>query len=42
MVGHSFGGYLAACYCEKYPEKIEHLTLLSPAGTADQLTHPPE
>lgn len=42
LVGHSFGGYLAACYSQKYPENIEHLTLLSPIGTEDVENHPPE
>ena len=41
LVGHSFGGYLATCYAEKYPERIEKLVLLSPAGTTD-LNHDEE
>jgi pimeloyl-ACP methyl ester carboxylesterase len=32
LVGHSFGGYLAALYCEKYGERVNRLVLLSPAG----------
>lgn len=33
LVGHSFGGYLAACYTESYPDRVDRLIMLSPAGT---------
>lgn len=33
--GHSMGGYLSVAYCEKYPERVERLILLSPAGVPD-------
>jgi len=32
LFGHSLGGYLSACYAMKYPERVEHLMLISPAG----------
>lgn len=32
LVGHSMGGYLAAAYAMKYPERVDKLVLLSPAG----------
>jgi len=32
LFGHSLGGYLSACYAMKYPEHVEHLFLVSPAG----------
>ena len=32
LLGHSLGGYLAFCYCEKYPNSSIHLILASPAG----------
>lgn len=30
--GHSMGGYLSVAYCEKYPQHVERLILMSPAG----------
>jgi len=30
--GHSMGGYIAVAYCEKYPQHVERLILLSPVG----------
>jgi cardiolipin-specific phospholipase len=36
LVGHSFGGYIAANYCEKYPGHVRRLVLLSPAGTTEK------
>jgi len=33
--GHSMGGYLSVAYSEKYPERVERLILLSPAGVPD-------
>jgi cardiolipin-specific phospholipase len=32
LAGHSMGGYISVAYCEKYPEHVEQLVLLSPAG----------
>lgn len=32
LLGHSFGGYVAACYAHKYPSHIRSLVLLSPVG----------
>lgn len=32
LFGHSLGGYFAACYALKYPERVEKLILVSPAG----------
>jgi cardiolipin-specific phospholipase len=34
MLGHSFGGYLAVLYNQKYPGHIKRLILLSPVGTS--------
>ena len=35
LVGHSMGGYISFCYAERYPERIENLTLISPVGIPD-------
>ncbi|KAI9316780.1 Alpha/Beta hydrolase protein [Dichotomocladium elegans] len=32
LMGHSLGGYFAACYALKYPKRVEKLILVSPAG----------
>jgi cardiolipin-specific phospholipase len=32
LAGHSMGGYLSVAYCEKYPERVDRLILLSPVG----------
>ncbi|KAJ3393974.1 hypothetical protein HDU84_000473 [Entophlyctis sp. JEL0112] len=39
LVGHSLGGYLAAVYAIKHPQRLHSLTLLSPFGL---LSHPKE
>jgi cardiolipin-specific phospholipase len=36
LAGHSMGGYLSVAYCEKYPERVERLVLLSPVGVPEQ------
>ena len=35
LSGHSMGGYLTAAYCERYPESVERLVLISPVGVPD-------
>lgn len=35
LSGHSFGGYVAVAYCERYPERVDQVILLSPLGVAD-------
>jgi pimeloyl-ACP methyl ester carboxylesterase len=39
LCGHSIGGYLSVAYAERYPERVEKLVLISPAGLAGP---PPE
>ena len=36
LAGHSMGGYIAVAYCERYPQHVERLILLSPVGVPDQ------
>ncbi|KAL3514732.1 hypothetical protein ACH5RR_027449 [Cinchona calisaya] len=36
LLGHSFGGYVAAKYALKHPEHIQHLILVGPAGFTSQ------
>lgn len=36
LMGHSMGGYLSAAYSLKYPERVEKLLLVSPAGVPKQ------
>lgn len=36
LLGHSMGGYISVAYCERYPERVEHLLLLSPVGVSDE------
>jgi pimeloyl-ACP methyl ester carboxylesterase len=33
--GHSMGGYLATAFCERYPESVERLLLVSPVGVPE-------
>jgi len=32
LAGHSMGGYIGVAYAERYPQHVERLILLSPAG----------
>jgi len=36
LAGHSMGGYLSVAYCERYPERVDRLVLLSPVGVPHQ------
>eukprot|EP00939_MAST-03C_sp_MAST-3C-sp1_P002601 g2601.t1 len=36
LLGHSVGGYLACCYAEKYPSRINRLVLASPVGVPEE------
>ena len=32
LLAHSLGGYLAVRYAQRYPDRVAHLMLISPAG----------
>jgi abhydrolase domain-containing protein 5 len=32
LMGHSMGGYVSAAYALKYPERVQHLIMVCPAG----------
>ena len=36
LAGHSMGGYLGVAYCEKHPERVERLILISPVGVPEE------
>jgi cardiolipin-specific phospholipase len=35
LAGHSMGGYISVAYSEKYPQHVQRLILLSPAGVPE-------
>jgi cardiolipin-specific phospholipase len=39
LAAHSMGGYMSVAYCEKYPQHVERLILISPAGVPDDSNH---
>lgn len=36
LLGHSFGGYLSACYALQYPDHLERLVLVDPWGMTEK------
>ncbi|XP_036822266.1 1-acylglycerol-3-phosphate O-acyltransferase ABHD5-like isoform X2 [Oncorhynchus mykiss] len=36
MLGHNFGGYLAAAYSLKYPTRVKHMVLVEPWGLPER------
>ncbi|MFS7972317.1 putative 1-acylglycerol-3-phosphate O-acyltransferase [Helianthus anomalus] len=42
LLGHSFGGYIAAKYALKHPEHVEHLILVGSAGFTSETDHKSE
>lgn len=36
LAGHSMAGYLSVAYSERYPERVERLILMSPAGVNEK------
>lgn len=41
LLGHSFGGYLSACYALKHPDKVSHVILADPWGVQDRQSSNP-
>lgn len=42
LLGHSFGGYVAAKYALKHPEHVQHLILVGSAGFSSETEHKSE
>ncbi|ONM22917.1 1-acylglycerol-3-phosphate O-acyltransferase [Zea mays] len=42
LLGHSFGGYVAAKYALKHPEHVQQLILVGPAGFSSETEHSSE
>lgn len=40
LAGHSLGGYLGVAYCEKYPDRVDRLILVSPVGVPHRKDDP--